>query len=92
MLRQFFALAENYPDLKADSSFQHLQGRISGLEEQIADRREFYNHAVNQFNTRIEQIPDVFIARGLDYRDQEYFKATAEDRRDVEISFSNTRP
>ena len=88
-LRQLFALAENYPDLKADSSFAHLQDRISQLEEQIADRREFYNHAVNQFNVRIQQIPDVFIANMLSLDQREYFKVAEEDRRDVEIDFSN---
>jgi LemA protein len=88
-LHKLFALAENYPELKADSSFRHLQDRISELEEQVADRREFYNHAVNRFNVRIEQIPDVFIARMLDYRAREYFKASEQERHDVEISFSN---
>jgi LemA protein len=89
-LRQLFAVAESYPDLKADSSFRHLQTRISEVEEQIADRREFYNHAVNRFNVRIEQLPDVFIARMLALQEREYFRATAEDHRDVEIRFSNT--
>ncbi len=88
-LRQLFAVAEGYPELKADSSFQHLQSRISEIEEQIADRREFYNHAVNQFNIRIHQLPDVFIANALKLSDREYFKASAADRQDVEISFSN---
>jgi LemA protein len=91
-LRQLFAVAEGYPDLKADSSFQHLQSRISEVEEQIADRREFYNHAVNQFNIRIHQIPDLFIAGWLNLADREYFKAAEEDRRDVEIRFSNVPP
>ena len=91
-LRQLFALAENYPDLKADSSFAHLQDRISQLEEQIADRREFYNHAVNQFNVRIQQVPDVFIANMLSLDQREYFKVAEEDRRDVEINFSNVGP
>jgi LemA protein len=61
-LGQFFALAEDYPDLKADESFQQLQQRISELEDQIADRREVYNAAVNNNNIRIEQLPDVFVA------------------------------
>ncbi len=92
-LRQLFAVAEGYPELKADSSFQHLQSRISEVEEQIADRREFYNHAVNQFNIRIHQLPDVFIANTLKLSDREYFKASETDRQDVEISFSNmSRP
>jgi LemA protein len=88
-LTRLFALAESYPQLKADSSFQHLQERISSIEDQIADRREFYNHVVNRFNVRIEQIPDVFIARQLGYKDKEYFKVSEQDRQDVEISFSN---
>jgi LemA protein len=88
-LRKLFALAEGYPELKADSSFQHLQGRISDIEEQIADRREFYNHAVNRFNVRIEQIPDLFIARMLAYTEREYFKAAETERQDVKIQFSN---
>ncbi len=91
-LRQLFAVAEGYPELKADSSFQHLQSRISEIEEQIADRREFYNHAVNQFNIRIHQLPDLFIANMLNLRDREYFRASEADRQDVEISFSNVSP
>ncbi|MBW3567817.1 MAG: LemA family protein, partial [Proteobacteria bacterium] len=57
-LGNLFAVAENYPDLKANDSFQHLQARISGLENAIADRREFYNESVNNLNVRIEQFPD----------------------------------
>ena len=88
-LKGLFALAESYPDLKADSSFRHLQERISELEEQVADRREFYNHAVNRFNVRIAQIPDVFIARMLAYVDKQYFRATETERQDVDINFSH---
>ena len=88
-LKGLFALAENYPDLKADSSFRHLQERISQLEEQVADRREFYNHAVNRFNVRIAQVPDVFIAGLLSYKDKQYFRATETERQDVEINFSH---
>tara|TARA_R110002074_G_scaffold145034_2_gene293484 strand:- start:119007 stop:119180 length:174 start_codon:yes stop_codon:yes gene_type:complete len=53
-----FAVAEAYPDLKANESFQGLQQRISQLENNIADRREFYNASVNLNNVRIEQFPD----------------------------------
>ncbi len=88
-LKNLFALAESYPDLKADSSFRHLQERISQLEEQVADRREFYNHAVNRFNVRIAQVPDVFIARMLAYADKQYFRATETERQDVGINFSH---
>ncbi len=86
-LHKLFALAEGYPELKADQSFTHLEQRISALEEQIADRREFYNHATNEWNVRIEQLPDLFIARLLAASPREYFRASEEDRRDVKIEF-----
>lgn len=62
-LGQLFAVVENYPELKADKSFIFLQQRISGLEDAIADRREIYNESVNINNVRIEQFPDVIVAR-----------------------------
>jgi LemA protein len=62
-LGQLFALVEDYPDLKANENFQHLQGRISTLENTIADRREFYNESVNINNVGIEQFPDIIVAR-----------------------------
>lgn len=62
-LDKLFALAENYPDLKANQSFQQLSQRISHLEDTIADRRELYNDSANLNNIRIEQVPDVIIAR-----------------------------
>ena len=86
-LKSLFAVAENYPDLKANQNFIQFQSRISDLENQIADRREFYNDSVNVYNIRIEQIPDVFIARMLGYVRKDLFKVTESDRQDVEISF-----
>jgi LemA protein len=61
-LGQLFALAEQYPNLKADASFRHLAERISHLEETIADRRELYNESANRNNVRIEQLPDALLA------------------------------
>lgn len=61
-LARLFAVAENYPELRANENFQHLQDRISQLEAQITDRREFYNDSVNANNIRIEQFPDNVIA------------------------------
>ena len=83
----FFAVAENYPDLKADQSFTVLQHRISELENQIADRREFYNDTVTMFNTRIEQIPDSWIAAWMNLQRAELFAIEASDRQDVNIEF-----
>jgi LemA protein len=86
-LKSLFAVSENYPELKADRSFVAFQGRISDLEEQISDRREFYNDSVNVFNIRIEQIPDVIMARMLGYTARDLFEAAENDRADVAISF-----
>lgn len=74
------AIGEQYPELKSSESFRQLQERISSLENAIADRRETYNDAVANFNTRIEQFPDVFAARFLNYQRQELFKAAAGER------------
>lgn len=84
-LGNLFAVAEDYPDLKADQSFQHLQGRISGLENAIADRREFYNEAVNLNNVRIEQFPDVIVARNLGFKDADLLEFEEEEKKDVNI-------
>lgn len=83
-LGQLFAVAEAYPDLKANESFRKLQQRISQLEETIADRREFYNDAVNN-NVRIEQFPDTLIARRLDFGPADLLEFSAEEKSDVEI-------
>src|SRR5579864_8559520 len=87
-LKTLFAVAENYPDLKANNNFLQLQSRITELEEKIADRREFYNDSVNTYNVRIQQLPDAFIARMLNFQAHELFKVTEEDRRDVEVKFT----
>src|SRR6202789_2953050 len=67
-LRGFFAVAENYPQLKANENFLKLQTRISELEERIAERREFFNDDVNTYNTRIGQIPEVFVASYMELK------------------------
>jgi LemA protein len=90
-LGSLFALAESYPDLKADQSFQHLQSRITGLEDSIADRREFYNEAVNNNNVRIEQFPDVIIARFLNFKEADLLDFSEEEKADVDVkSLFNT--
>jgi LemA protein len=86
-LGQLFAVAENYPDLKANTSFLQLQGRISDIENQIADRREFYNDTVTTLNTRLEQLPDKFVGQWLNYSPAELYKVDEADKRDVEIQF-----
>ena len=84
-LGNLFALAEAYPDLKANESFQHLQVRISGLENAIADRREFYNESVNNNNVRIEQFPDVLLARNLGFGAKDLLEFSEEETKDVDV-------
>jgi LemA protein len=87
-LKTLFAVAEKYPDLKANQNFMHLQKRITGLENEVADRREFYNDSVTNYNIRIESLPDVFVARLLGYQPRILFKATDEDRKRVDVKFT----
>jgi LemA protein len=87
-LGRLFAVAESYPELKANQSFLQVQNRISDLENQIADRREFYNDTVTTFNTRIQQIPDKFLADWMSYRPAELYVVSDEDRHDVAIKFA----
>jgi len=87
-LKSLFAVSENYPELKADNNFMQLQGRITELEERIADRREFFNDSVNTYNIRIQQIPDMVLAGLMNLKPRELFKATEEDRTDVQVKFA----
>jgi len=89
-LGSIMAVAENYPDLKADQGFRALQQRISELENQIADRREFYNDVVTLFNTRLEQIPDSWVAQGMQLQHAELLKVSEQDREDPRIEFKLT--
>lgn len=84
-LKSLFAVAENYPKLEANKSFIQLQNRISGLENELADRREFYNDSVNNYNIRIQSFPDLIVARILGYDTEEMFKAAESDKKDVKI-------
>ena len=85
-VKTLFAVAEKYPDLKANQNFLLLQTRISQLESHIADRRELYNDAVTNHNTRIQQLPDVFLARMLAYEARPLFVARADERLDVKVT------
>ncbi len=90
-LRGFFAVAENYPDLKANNNFMQLQKRITELESQIADRREFYNDSVNTFNIRIQQMPDTLVASFMKLTPRPMFKVEDADKADVNMSFATAK-
>jgi len=83
-LRQLFALAEAYPDLKANQNFLALQSELSDVENKIAAARRFFNNAVQEFNTAIEQFPAVLIARQLGFQGREFFELDEVERTAVE--------
>jgi LemA protein len=84
-LAGLFAVAENYPALKANEAFQHLQQRITGLEQAIADRRELYNESVNINNVRVAGFPDVLIATRYGFEPAQLLKFDAAQRTDVDM-------
>jgi len=84
-LMNLFAVAEAYPDLKANDSFQSLQRRISELENNIADRREFYNESVNLNNVRIEQFPDVVVANFFKFKPFDLLEFEESEIADVSV-------
>ena len=89
---RLFAVAENYPQLKTDETFKQLQGRITALEESIADRRELYNDQVNLNNIRVNVFPDVMIAQRFGFLPAQLLEFTSEEKRDVDVGalFSST--
>lgn len=87
-LNGLFAVAENYPELKASDSFLRLQTRITTLEESISDRREFYNDTATLSNTRIEQFPDNIIANLFNFKEKELLVFRMAELKDIDISAS----
>ena len=83
-LGQLFAVAEAYPELRANDNFQHLETRITGLENAIADRREFYNDCVNLNNVRIEQFPDVLLAGMFHFQPFRLLEFSEPEKQDVD--------
>ncbi len=84
-LGQLFALAEDYPELRANENFQHLQARISTLENTIADRREFYNESVNINNIAIDTFPDLIVARLFGFGPRDLLEFEAGEIADVSV-------
>jgi len=79
-LRQLFALSEAYPDLKANQNFQQLQRDLSDIENKIAAARRFFNNAVQEYNTGIQQFPAALFAGSLGFQPKEFFDVSAEER------------
>ncbi len=86
-LKSIFAVAENYPDLKANENFKHLQEELSGTESKIAYARQFYNDSVMQYNEAIQTVPKNFFAKIFGFTKEEFFKTQGKERENVNVEF-----
>jgi LemA protein len=82
-----FALAEAYPNLKANQNFLALQGELSGTEDKIAYARQFYNSAVQSFNTSVQTVPTNIVAGVGGFKAQSLFEAAGAERGPVQVRF-----
>lgn len=87
-LKSLFAVAENYPDLKANTNFQDLQRQLEDTEDKVAYSRQFYNSNVMDYNAKIQMFPGNLIAGIFNFKAYEFFKADEADRENVKVSFN----
>ena len=91
-LRQLFAVAESYPDLKADRNFRELQRELTDMEDGIQRARQSYNASVQEMNVRVESFPSSLIARVTEMRRREFFELAGRAESQVpEVSFTRSR-
>ena len=86
-LKNLFAVAESYPELKANENFMLLQEELSGTESKIAYSRQFYNDTVLAFNTMIQSFPSNILAGMSNYQPKEYFESDEQSREPVKVKF-----
>ncbi len=86
-LKSIFAIAENYPDLKANTNFLELQRELSDIESKIAYTRQFYNDSILYFNTIVERFPGNIFAGLFGKKKQTYFETSEAERKNVKVSF-----
>jgi LemA protein len=91
-LRSLFAVAEQYPDLKANQNFLDLQRELSDTEDKIAYARQFYNTNVLSYNAKIETFPSVILANTFGFQPAEFFEAEEQAREDVKVTFAPPPP
>ena len=91
-LRSLFAVAEAYPNLKADQNFRELQAELTDTEDKIAYARQFYNTNVLSYNTKTQTFPSVIFANMFGFQPAEFFEAEEAAREDVHVSFTPTPP
>ena len=87
-LKSLFAVAEAYPDLKANSNFQELQRQLEDTEDKVSYSRQFYNSNVLDFNTRLQAFPSNLIGNMFNFRPADFFQANEEERKNVKVSFN----
>ena len=88
-LKSLFAVAENYPELKANQNFMMLQEELAGTESKIAYARQFYNDTVLKYDNKREKFPSNIIANMFGFKDREYFEVGEADREPVKVDFSS---
>jgi len=86
-LKSLFAVAEAYPDLKANTNFQDLQRQLEDTEDKVSFSRQFYNSNVLEFNTKIQTVPSNFIASMFAFKEAEFFAATEEEKKKIDVKF-----
>lgn len=86
-LKTLFAVSESYPQLKANENFKELQEELSDTENKIAYARQFYNSTVMDFNTKLAVFPTVIFGRMLNFTPAEFFAATEEEKKPVNVKF-----
>lgn len=86
-LKSLFAVAEAYPELKASENFKELQEEISDTETKVAASRQFYNTNVLDLNNSLEQLPSSLVGQWFNFQKEDFFKATEEEKKDIEVKF-----
>ena len=86
-LRSLFAVAESYPDLKANANFMDLQRQLQQIEGEIANSRKYYNAVVRDYNTRIQMFPAVIVANMFGFKAENMFEINEEQRENVKVQF-----
>ena len=86
-LKTLFAVAENYPNLKASENFIKLQEELSDTETKVAASRQFYNTNVLDLNNNLETVPSAWVGQMFNFQKEDFFKASEEEKKDIEVKF-----
>lgn len=86
-LNKLFALAESYPELKANTNFENLQNQLKDTEDKISYSRQFYNDTVLMYNNKVELFPSNIIAGMFGFKKENFFEANEEERKNVQVKF-----